>query len=480
MQDLQENSCSDGKEMTEQFWIRWLNPVESIMSAPLYKELKNELSFRAVYYQPGPFQKTRKEYMKSSFIGHNKDGWFFYTGFFPRILAFCEKHKIKIESDYETYGLIYQEPETPDDFDARTFQKSMVTTFIENERGVLIAPTGVGKTSLGLYTIASCKGLGNIIWLSHTKDLMHQSAKEAEKWFGKRNVGRAGDGHLELGRFFTSATRQTFREHAEEWGIVYDMVVLDEVQHLSAFPEIDKYGKELNEYGQIFKRIYAPVRLGLTATMPDKNEANLAIEGMIGPILEQFEDAQAEEEGYIVKPTVKILKVSRSENIRILHKYSDVEEWGIVRRLERNQIILDKVVEHQAKNESVLIVVKKVIHGQLLEKLGLKRGLEIKFVYGNTDTETRDLTKQLLNDKKMKCVVCTIWKEGTNIPELDVVINAAGGKSELATIQIIGRGRRKTKTKLGLIVYDIFDPSHTYLVDHFGFRFSYYCERGWV
>ena len=76
--------------------------------------------------------------------------------------------------------------------------------------------------------------------------------------------------------------------------------------------------------------------------------------------------------------------------------------------------------------------------------------------------------------------MCTIWKEGSNIPELDVVINASGGKSEMATIQIIGRGRRKTKTKSALIVYDFFDPSSRFLIEHFGFRVSLYTEMGWL
>ena len=81
----------------------------------------------------------------------------------------------------------------------------------------------------------------------------------------------------------------------------------------------------------------------------------------------------------------------------------------------------------------------------------------------------------------MKCVICTaVWKEGVNIPELNVVINAAGGKSELVTLQTIGRGLRKTENKSELIIYDFFDNSHHYLVDHFGHRFCLYSDMGWI
>jgi len=457
--------------MNEQLWIRYLDPVESLMSAPLYKLMKDELSYKSVFYRQGVWKKQRTEYLKTTFIGHDKSGYYFYSGFIPRVKNFCAKNNIPLDN-IEMYGLTYQEPKLPDGFDPRSFQKNMVEKIIEFERGVLKAPTGTGKTILGLYVISCLAGLGNVIWLCHTKDLMLQTAKEAEVWFGKSNVGRVGDGNLVLGKFFTSATRQTFKDHVDEWGTEYDMVVLDETHHLSKFD---------GQYAEIFRKIFAPIKIGLTATMPQSAEALLAIEGFIGPILEDFTINEAREEGYMAHPIIKIKKISRSEHVHELRKYADVYEWGIVRRLERNRLIIDIVKEHQDKGDSVLIVVTRIDHGTILKSIGERLGIEIEFINGSTDTETRDLTKQLLNDKKMKCVICTaVWKEGVNIPELNVVINAAGGKSELVTLQTIGRGLRKTENKSELIIYDFFDASHNYLIDHFGHRFSLYSDMNWV
>lgn len=67
-----------------------------------------------------------------------------------------------------------------------------------------------------------------------------------------------------------------------------------------------------------------------------------------------------------------------------------------------------------------------------------------------------------------------------NIPGLDAVINAAGGKSEVAVLQMIGRGLRRTKNKDTVLIYDFFDNSMSWFVEHFGNRFSMYCESGWV
>jgi len=464
-----------------EFWIKFLDPIESKMSPALYKVIKDHLSYPAVYYRQSPFKKKREEFMKRTFIGHDKEGWFFYTGFVPRVREFCIKNKIALHEEIETYGLTYKEPALPMGIDARSFQIDMVEKVIELERGILKAPTGTGKTILGLYVISCLDGLGNILWLCHTKDLMYQTADEAVKWFGSENVGRVGDSQLQLGRFFTSATRQTFKEHAEQWGTEYDMIVLDEAHHLSAFPYRDRYGNEVGEYGWIFKRIFAPIRIGLTATMPDKIESKMAMEALIGPILEEFTIKEAEDQGYMAKPIIKIKKIPASENVKQYRKYSDVYEWGVVRRLERNRIIIDIVQQHQEKNESVLIVVNKIDHGVLLKNLGDRRNLEIEFIHGETDSATRASAKKLLNSKHLKCVICTsVWKEGVNIPELNVIINAAGGKSELNTLQVIGRGLRKTDNKTELIIYDFFDPSHHYLISHFGERFSLYSDMGWV
>ena len=125
-------------------------------------------------------------------------------------------------------------------------------------------------------------------------------------------------------------------------------------------------------------------------------------------------------------------------------------------------------------------MINKIDHGRLLKNIGDKRGLKVEFVYGNTETENRNKIKEALNDKKTSVICSDVWSEGINIPELNVVINAGGRKSDLKTLQIAGRGLRVTDTKKELILYDFFDSSHRYLVEHFGHRFSLYCDMGWI
>ena len=73
------------------YWIKFLDPIESVMSVPLFKHIRRELSYQNVYFQQGIYHKIRREYLKSTIIGRIKEGYVFYTGFIPRIQAFCKK-----------------------------------------------------------------------------------------------------------------------------------------------------------------------------------------------------------------------------------------------------------------------------------------------------------------------------------------------------------------------------------------------------
>ncbi|MBU0959833.1 MAG: hypothetical protein KKB31_07840 [Nanoarchaeota archaeon] len=104
-----------------------------------------------------------------------------------------------------------------------------------------------------------------------------------------------------------------------------------------------------------------------------------------------------------------------------------------------------------------------------------------RFIQGKTTSDERNLVKEALKSKKTSCVIATtIWCEGIDIPSLDCVINAAGGKSEIRTLQVIGRGLRKTDTKDTVIIVDIFDPHSHHLIRHFGERLDLYFKNNWI
>lgn len=128
-----------------------------------------------------------------------------------------------------------------------------------------------------------------------------------------------------------------------------------------------------------------------------------------------------------------------------------------------------------------MINVNRIEHGKRLEAMGLEYGVGCKFIHGADGDDVRTKVKNALESKRIKCVIAsTIFKEGVNIPSLDCCINAAGGKSEIATLQALGRGLRTTKTKKEVLIIDFKDTSNKWLRSHFRARMKVYRSNGWV
>ncbi len=249
-------------------------------------------------------------------------------------------------------------------------------------------------------------------------------------------------------------------------------VLVHNCHHISTFS---------GDYYTILTQTVAPLRFGLTATLPDKEESKLACEGLIGPVVASLSINEGNEIGIIAKPIIRLLRVPKNHNLGEIRKYSDVYDAGVVHNLTKNRLIISTAKKHVDKGESVLILLTRIEHGNNLVDIAREEGLPIEFVQGSTEGEIRLQLKEALNSKKIKCIIATtVFFEGVNIPELNVVINAAGGRSEISILQALGRVLRKTKDKDTVIVWDIFDPSHRFFVEHFGERLCTYMDQGWI
>lgn len=458
--------------MSKIITIQELDPVHSWIPAEegALEALRPYLSFTAVYYKPGPFKKERKEYQKLV-VKTYKKGLLFLTGFVPTVSFALRKAGFGTKFERPDYGIRYLIDFGLKNITLDDAQTRLILAALETGRGVLRAPTGIGKTEMGL---AISRALANyrILWLCHTKTLLKETA---ERFFqeGFTKVGEVGDGSLQIeGRNPIIATRQTIIKHMPQLCDLPDAVIVDEVHHVSGFK---------SEYHEILTNLLAPIRIGLTATTPETPEAKLAVEGLIGPVIESISLEEGQKMGRLAVPVIRVLKSPLNRAVTDLRRYPDVYEHGVVLNQERHHLIMNKAREHSDKGESVLIIVHRIVHGEQLQAVADLLNLRCVFIHGDTETDVREKVKNQLKAKDHRVVICTtIWKEGVNIPSLNVIINAAGGRSEIATLQVIGRGLRRTKEKDKVYIYDIFDPSHRFLISHFGERYSLYCDMGWI
>jgi superfamily II DNA or RNA helicase len=216
--------------------------------------------------------------------------------------------------------------------------------------------------------------------------------------------------------------------------------------------------------------------------LPTQEEAEMALEGLVGPVVGEQTINEATDLGILAEPHIKLLKSPYDSYTRSLTKYPEVYEDGVINNEKRNRIIVDTILKHKEKGEISLIFVNRIEHGMNLVELFKTEGsCYVPFVRGDMKATERKNIKQKLIDGKRKVVIATTaWKEGINIPSLNVVFNAGGGKDELPVLQTIGRGLRRTDKKDKVIIYDFFDPSHFYLISHFGQRVTLYMQNGWL
>jgi superfamily II DNA or RNA helicase len=208
-----------------------------------------------------------------------------------------------------------------------------------------------------------------------------------------------------------------------------------------------------------------------------------AMEGLLGPVIAKLDPDKAQDKGIIAKVNLRLVPASYSTKINraCASSYKDHYSEGIVNNHLRNKLIVDIAKESTDKGLSVLIMVRELKHGDNIKKIARITGLKVKYIRGESDTDTRVKAAQLLNQKKIKCVIATsIWKEGISIPTLDHVINAFGGKGEVPTVQVPGRGTGSDQGRKESVIFTDFLDPYRYIAQHSIIRLSIYKKRGWL
>lgn len=446
--------------------IKICNPVWATANIELVSIIKPLLSFKAEYWRQGIKRKERKTYDKCLM---KKSGGkiYFWTGLIEMVVGFCAEQNVEVDVQYmEPFDLTIYEAELPG-ITFRDDQVCLINTLLDNLRGILVSFTGSGKTVLGFGCISGFENI-KVLWLCHTKDLVIQAYEEGKK-FGF-NMGRYGAGFKEIDADVVCATRQSFKQIADEYGHLFDMVVVDEVHHAGCA-----------EYVHVLEKVMAPIRLGLTATLPKEGESYLTAVGLLGPVLEELTINQGTELGILAVPRIKLLRTTKDHDIAYMRNYQEVYDAAVVNRKERNDLIAKTAKAHIDKGDTVLILINRIEHGENIVDSLEALGRSAMFVRGATKDTDRMTIKKDLDSGKIQCVVAsTVWVEGLNIRNLNVVIIAGAGKSEIRTMQMIGRGLRKTATKDECTVYDIFDNTNKYLIEHFAERLMLYMDNNWL
>jgi superfamily II DNA or RNA helicase len=148
-------------------------------------------------------------------------------------------------------------------------QRSALEAWIgAGRRGVVVLPTGAGKTALALMAMQNTAR--STLILVPTLDLMHQWYATLEAGFPGQTIGLLGGGSRDFTEVVVAtydSAHRVMEAHGNRWGLL----VFDEVHHLPGAL-----------YRLIAEQSLAPYRLGLTATLERGDGKHRDLEILVG------------------------------------------------------------------------------------------------------------------------------------------------------------------------------------------------------
>lgn len=344
----------------------------------------------------------------------------------------------------------------------RHYQLHAIKTLMAYERGVAKMATNAGKTVI-IAALAKAH-LGRVLVLVTKKDLMYQTSERLSQRLDEP-VGCVGDGknvweRVTVGMVQTLVRRldQSVTKMALS-GI--GCVMFDECHHIPS---------KTAQY--VMCSIPAPVRFGFSGTpLSHQSLDDLVLIGATGPVVVEVTNADLIEQGVSAKPVVSMYKVESQDHAD--DKYAQAYKACIVENYERNDIIAEQVGRRQAA--SALILVDRIAHGDVIARLipGAR------FVNGSHSIEKRLEALNGLRQGNGRVVISTpIFDEGVDIPAVDLLVLAGGGKGHRKLLQRIGRGMRQKEGPNTLHVIDFADLTNKYLADHSRARWMLYKLEG--
>jgi superfamily II DNA or RNA helicase len=355
----------------------------------------------------------------------------------------------------------------------RFYQTESIVNWKQNERcGVVVLPTGAGKTHVAQMAIEIC-GRQTLVVVP-TIDLMNQWYDILLSTFNAE-IGLVGGGFYEIGAITVTTYASAFR-HQERLGNQFGLVIFDECHHLPS--EGYKYAAEF---------AIAPFRLGLSATPDRADGGENELEKLIGKFVYRLEAQELAGE-YLADYTVERVEVDLSERERIAYQneraiYTDFkrkmnlpygqEGWRMfimqsarsedgrrAMKAYRNQkkialgteskigVLQDLLIRHRKDKVLIFTAENEMVYR-------ISNDYLIPAITHETNIKERRFWLEAFNKGDVLALATSkVLNEGVNIPDASVAIILSGSGSSREHIQRLGRILRKKGDKQA-ILYEV-------------------------
>ena len=380
--------------------------------------------------------------------------------------------KIAYEDDAKKYSTFDFKPKFH--VEPRPYQTASIEAWRASERcGVIVLPTGAGKTHAATMAIEMCNRQTLVV--VPTLDLMNQWYDLLLSTFDAE-IGLIGGGFYEIGAITVTTYASAFR-HQERIGNQFGLVIFDECHHLPS--EGYKYAAEF---------AIAPFRLGLSAT-PDRADGNDSLlEEIVGKFVYRLEAQQlagefladytlerievdlssAESEFYkrereIFRSFIRqknisfgsingwktfIMQSARSEEGRRAMKAYRASKKIALGTEAKIRVLQDLLIRHRHDKVLIFTAENEMVYRISYDYL-------IPAITHETNVKERRFWLEAFNSGAVKALATSkVLNEGVNIPDASVAIILSGSGSSREHIQRLGRILRKKENKQA-VLYEV-------------------------
>ncbi len=364
-------------------------------------------------------------------------------------------------------------PPLRSDIRLKPFQREALDAWMERRRGIVVLPTGAGKTFVALKAVEELSV--STLVVVPTLPLLTQWAERISEAFGVE-VGVVGGGRSEL-RGITVITYDSAYLRAPEIGNRFLLAVFDEVHHLAA-----------EGYIEIAESLASPYRMGLTATLEREDGRHVHLLTRVGGVVYRLGPRELAGEHLAefdtVRVRVRLTEDERREYERLISEYREglrraglsvgsledfrrlvmrsgssmaarraLISWNRARKLainaKRKLEVLEELLESH-RDDKVIIFTE---YNEMAEEVS-RRFLIPLITHRTSQRERQEILSAFRTGGLTKVVTSKVLDEGVDVPDARVGIILGGTGSRREFIQRLGRILRKREGKRA-VLYEV-------------------------
>lgn len=360
---------------------------------------------------------------------------------------------IKIALRKRIPKLLPKPPIHPNQIQKEALKQLQHTRKLSNKMGVVVMPTGTGKTYLSAMD-AKLNGFKRILYIVHNLTILEQSKMAFRNIFNKNIVfgelsGKTKDNVHNADILF--ASKDTLRENNILKSFNphhFDYIIIDEVHH-SAAPS----------YAPILRYFKPKFWLGMTAT-PERTDQKDILELFNYNLVYECDVNKAIDNGFLVSYDYYGL----TDNIDYSHiryngyRYNVQDLDKKLNIPKRNKAILSEY-KHYLNGDKTIGFAVSINHARKLAKLFNNNGYKA-IAIDSKDKNAKEKIKAFKNNEYNVAFTVNMFNEGVDIPNVRGLMFLRPTESKTIFMQQLGRGLRLSPGKHKVIVLDFIGNYH--------------------